>query len=96
MTDTQRRAVAAGFLHALQSSPDVYQEWSGIAKDNYAAIGALVQKTMGLSQAPTQQDIVAMAQYVDSNLQDHVDDIKAEHDDAPHHVGFMAMMQQNS
>ena len=94
MTDTQRRAIAAGFLHALQTSPDVYQEWSGIAKDDYAAIGALVQKTMGLSQAPTQDDIVAMAQYVDSNLQEHVASIKAEHDDAPHHVGFLAMTQQ--
>ncbi len=96
MTTTQRRAVAAGFLHALQTSPDVYQEWSGIAKDDYAAIGALVQKTMGLSAAPTQDDIVAMAQYIDSNLQQHVDAIKAQHLDAPHHVGFMAMMQQNS
>jgi hypothetical protein len=96
MTDTQRRAIAAGFLHALQASPDVYQEWSGIAKDDYGAIGALVQKTMGLSQAPNRDDITAMAQYVDSHLQEHVANIKAEHDDAPHHVGFMAMMQQNS
>lgn len=96
MTDTQRRATAAGFLHALQTSPDVYQEWSGIAKDNYAAIGALVQKTMGLSQAPSQADIEAMAQYIDAQLSQHVDAIKAQHDDAPHHVGFIAMMQQNS
>lgn len=96
MTDTQRRAVAAGFLHALQTSPDVYQEWSGIAKDNYAAIGALVQKTIGLSQAPSRDDIVAMAQYIDSHLQEHVTAIQAQHDDAPHHVGFMVLMQQNS
>lgn len=96
MTDTQRRAIAAGFLHALQTSPDVYQEWSGIAKDNYAAIGALVQKTLGLSQTPTTEDLHAMAQYVDAHLNDTVAAIKAEHDDAPHHVGFMTMMQQNS
>ncbi len=96
MTDTQRRATAAGFLHALQTSPDVYQEWSGIAKDDYAAIGALVQKTVGLSQAPSQADIIAMAQYVDSQLQENVGKIKAAHDDAPQHVGFIALMQQKS
>lgn len=95
MNDTQRRATAAGFLHALQTSPDVYQEWSGIAKDDYAAIGALVQKTMGLSQAPSQADIVAMAQYIDAHLQDQVQKIKDEHDDAPHHVGFIGLMQQS-
>lgn len=96
MTDTQRRAVAAGFLHALQASPDVYQEWNGIAKDNYAAIGTLIQKTVGLAQAPSAADIQAMAQYVDAHLQQHVEAIRAEHDDAPHHVGFIGLMQQNS
>ena len=95
MTDTQRRAVAAGFLHALQSSPEVYNEWSGIKKDDYGAIGALIQKTVGLAQQPTQDDIHAMAKYIDSHLQEHVAAIKAEHDDAPRHVGFVAAMQQS-
>ncbi len=96
MNDSQRRAVAAGFLHALQTTPDLYQEWSGIAKDDYSAIGALIQKSMGLSEAPTRDDITAMAQYIDAHLQDHVEAIKAQHDEPSHHVGYIALMQQNS
>ena len=95
MNETQRRAVAVGFLHALQTTPDVYNEWIAIPKDDDAAIGALIQKTMSLSAAPDADDIHAMAKYIDSHLQQHVDAIKADHDDAPHHVGFVFMTQQN-
>ncbi len=96
MTDTQHRAIAAGFLHALHTTPALFAEWNTIPKDNASAIGALIQKTMGLSQAPTTADIQAMAKYIDAQLQSQVDSIKSLHADAPHNVGFLILMQQNS
>jgi hypothetical protein len=43
MTDVQRRATAAGFLHVLHTSPEVFNEWNPIKKDDYAALGKLIQ-----------------------------------------------------
>ena len=96
MTETQQRAIAAGFLHALETSPDLYHEWQAIAKDNLDAIGALVQKTMGLQTAPTKSDLDAMANYVDAALKSNVASIQAANANAPRHVGFIVfLMQQN-
>jgi len=96
MTDVQRRATAAGFLHALQTTPELYTEWNAISKTDYAAIGALIQKTMGLAQAPSVEDLHAMAQYIDAHLGAQVSAIQAANADAPSHVGFITGMQQNS
>ncbi len=95
MTDVQQRATAAGFLHALHTTPALYTEWNAIAKDNYAAIGALIQKTMGLAQAPSKDDLTAMATYIDAHLGDEVTALRASKPEAPAHVGFIAVMQQN-
>lgn len=95
MTETQQRAVAAGFLHALQSSPDLYAQWQGIAKDDFVAIGSLVQKTLGLHESPTKADLHAMASYVDANLKDQVAIVQAANENAPRHVGFIVLMQQS-
>jgi hypothetical protein len=95
MTDSQRKAVAAGFLHALSVDQDVAKEWMATKKDDHAAVGALIQKTMGLATAPSTDDINAMAQYVDSHLKDHTEKIAQAHPGAAHAVGFIAIMQQN-
>jgi hypothetical protein len=95
MTDVQRRATAAGFLHVLLSSPEVYNEWKPIKKDDYAALGKLIQKTVGLHETPSAEDIHAMASYVDVHLKTEAASFHQAHPDAPHHVGAFAMMQQD-
>lgn len=95
MTDVQQRAVAAGFLHALQTTPALFKEWNAIAKDDNVAIGALIQKTMGLTQAPSKDDLHAMAAYIDSNLGDQVQALRQTHPETPAHVGVVTLMQQN-
>ena len=96
MTETQRHAVAAGFLHVLQTKPDVYAQWMKIAKDDYAGIGKLIQDTMGLAQAPGKDDLTEMANYVDAHLQTQVGQIQAADANAPRHVGFFVLMNQDS
>jgi hypothetical protein len=95
MTEVQRRATAAGFLHALHSSPEVFKEWHPIKKDDYSALGKLIQKTVGLSEAPSKDDIHAMATYIDGHMKDEADKFAASHADAAHHVGVIALMQQS-
>jgi len=96
MTDVQQRATAAGFLHALQTTPALFNEWNAISKDDDAAIGALIQKTMGLSSAPTKADLHAMAAYIDAHLGEQVTALRQSNPQAPSHVGEIFMMQQNS
>lgn len=94
MNDVQQRATAAGFIHALHTSPELFKEWMG-TKDDDAAIGRLVQKTLGLAQAPDKQDLHAMAAYVDAHLKDDVAEFHAAHPSAPHHVGMLFLTQQS-
>ncbi|MGA7571403.1 MAG: hypothetical protein WBG27_04175 [Candidatus Aquilonibacter sp.] len=95
MNDVQQRAAAAGFIHALHTSPELFNEWMGTKKDDDVAIGKLVQKTLGLAQAPDKQDLHAMATYIDAHLKDEVTKFHAAHPTAPHHVGIAFLMQQS-
>ena len=93
MNDVARRAVAAGFLHALQTTPALFDEWMKIAKDDTAAIGALVARTLGLAQVPTADDLHAMAHHVDAHLSGMVAEIQAANAGTPKTVGFIFVMQ---
>ena len=95
MTETQHKAVVAGFFHALKTSPDVFAEWMKTKKDDHHAIGALVQKTLGLASAPSSSDIDAMAKHADAHLQPQIAEIKKEHEGVPSHVGMFAVTQQS-
>jgi hypothetical protein len=95
MNDIQQRATAAGFLHALHTSPEVYKEWSDAKQDDHAAVGKLVQKTVGLADAPGKSDLEAMAKYIDGHLKTEVGAFHAAHPAAPHHVGAVFLMQQS-
>jgi hypothetical protein len=95
MTEVQQRATAAGFLHVLHTSPEVFNEWNPIKKDDYAALGKLIQKTVGLHETPSAQDIHAMASYIDAHLKDEAAKFHQAHADVAHHVGSVAMMQQS-
>ncbi len=96
MTESQRHAVAAGFLHILHVHRDVYDKWIRIPKDDYAAIGKLIKEEMNLATAPDQADLHVMATYVDQHLKDQTSAIQAANANAPRHVGMIALMQQNS
>jgi hypothetical protein len=95
MTEIQQRATAAGFLHALHTSPELFKEWSNVKKDDYAELGRLIQKTVGLSAAPTSADIHAMAAYIDGHLQKESSAFHEAHPEVSHNVGTIAMMQQS-
>ncbi|GAC1392919.1 MAG: hypothetical protein NVSMB31_11620 [Vulcanimicrobiaceae bacterium] len=92
MTEVQRRAAVAGFIHALKTSPDVLKEWVATPKHDDKAIGALIQKTLGLAQAPNRADIEAMEKHADEALEPHV---KAAQESAgvPRSVGFFLATQ---
>lgn len=95
MTESQRHAVAAGFLHILQTHHEVYERWVKIPKDDDAAIGKLIQDEMGLAKAPDKADLHAMATYIDSHLHDQVEKIQAANTNAPKHVGLIMATQQS-
>jgi 23S rRNA maturation-related 3'-5' exoribonuclease YhaM len=95
MTEVQRQATAAGFLHALHKSPEVFKEWTAAKKDDYATLGKLIQKSVGLAETPSVDDIHAMAKHVDANLKDEAAAFHAAHPQAEHLVGSIAFMQQS-
>jgi 23S rRNA maturation-related 3'-5' exoribonuclease YhaM len=95
MTDVQRQATAAGFLHVLRKSPDVFKEWNAAKKDDYGTLGKLIQKSVGLAETPNSADIHAMAKYVDKDLKTEADAFAKAHPNAEHHVGGIALMQQS-
>jgi hypothetical protein len=95
MTNVQHHATAAGFLHVLHTSPEVFKEWNAVKKDDYAALGKLIQKTVGLAETPSTADIHAMATYIDGSLKEEAGKFHQAHADVPHHVGSIAMMQQS-
>jgi hypothetical protein len=94
MNDVQQRAAAAGFLHALRTTPALYDEWKAMNKSDAPSIGQLVQKTLGLVQTPTKDDLQAMATHIDRHLREQVAEIQTADASSPRHVGFILIMQQ--
>lgn len=67
MNPTQQIAVAAGFLQALHASEPVLDSWSTLAAvSNWAGVCELIQETLGLTEAPTEDDLAAMRAYVNA------------------------------
>lgn len=96
MTKEQHEGVVAGFLHLLDRSDSVRASWLQTIQENAQkpsperseALAALVQKTLGLAQAPTADDMQHMLAHANNVLQDRVSAIKA-HADVPRTVGNM-------
>jgi len=76
MNDVQRQAAAMGFIHALKQSEELRKELVRAYKENLAAVGRLVQKTLGLQSPPSAADLEAMRAYAATALMPHVTDIK--------------------
>ena len=94
MTPEQHEGVVAGFLHLLDRSDAVRKEWLDTVQQNAqkpldqrsAALAALVQKTLGLAQAPSADDMQKMLAHANTVLADRVASIKS-HGDVPRTVG---------
>ena len=95
MTEVQIRAVAAGFLHALHTTPDLYAEWTKTPKSDYEQVGKLIKKTVGLAEQPTKVDLEALARYIDTYLKSEADAFHQAHQDAPHQVGESVFAKQD-
>ena len=93
MTTVQQQAVAAGFLHALGASPDLYNDLEKIPKHDADAIGAFIAKTLGLAQAPSVSDLTAMAAYANASLQEQAQKIAPLAASESTSVGMMFFMQ---
>lgn len=96
MTPEQQEGIVAGFLHVLDRSDSVRREWLGVveanatksAEDRAEALGTLVQKTLGLAQAPTADDMTQMVGHANRALAERVAQVRA-HDDVPRTVAVM-------
>lgn len=95
MMQSQQHAVAAGFIHILQTHHEVYERWIIVPKDDFAAIGKLIQDEVGLATAPDEPDLRAMAAYIDAHLKEQTQAIQSANSDAPKHIGFAALTQQS-
>jgi hypothetical protein len=95
MNQHQRRGVVAGFFHVLQTTPEVFKEWMETPKDDPKAVGELVQRTLGLSQCPSSDDLNKMAAYADKELKPQIERLQRDHEGVPTHAGtFFATQQQ--
>ena len=95
MTESQHKGVVAGFLHVLKTSPDVFNDWMKTPKDDHQAVGALVQRTLGLAAAPSRSDMEAMAKHADEALKPQITELKEKHEGVPTHVGMFFASQQS-
>lgn len=88
MTDSQRHAVAAGFVHILAKHANVYERYSKV-RGNPAAMGKLIQEEMALAHAPDEADLRAMETYIDEDLKEQTEAIRRANQNAPRQVGFV-------
>jgi hypothetical protein len=83
MNEIQRKAAAAGFIHALRESPEVRDEWVTIRKNNDWKNGAsteslrvLVHKTLGLAETPSEKDLEAMRKHSQDRLMPQLNELQ--------------------
>jgi hypothetical protein len=86
MNDVQIRAIAAGFIHAMQTTPELFTEWNQMDKTP-ANIGPLIQRTLNLATVPTADDLTKLAAYVDEHLSDQFAQLRAAHPEIHPHCG---------
>ena len=86
MTDTQQRAVVAGFLHVLTNSPEVYAQFQKV-QSNPTEVGKFIAQTMNLKDHPSADDLKKMAKYADAQLAPHVEKLNTMQGGVPKQVG---------
>jgi hypothetical protein len=69
MNEIQQKAAVAGFIHALRHSPAVRDEWFEIRKTrDWTSLRGLIGRTVGLAQAPTEEELNAMSRHAQAHL----------------------------
>lgn len=71
MDEIAQHGVVAGFLHVLSTHPEVFAGWQQCER-NHGAIGAFVQKTMGLASPPSAQELESMSKYSQQSLKPQI------------------------
>lgn len=92
MATTKQKAIAAGFLHALQD-PEVLKKWQE-AKNNSLKLRTLIKDTLGLAELPSEDDLNAMRGHAEAALQEEHRKLTEACKDAPHVVGEGFMVQE--
>lgn len=78
MEDIQRKAAAAGFLHALKESRDVRDQWvTYFATKDWAGVRGLIGRTLGLARTPSEEDLAAMRIHTEDRLLPQRDELAA-------------------
>jgi hypothetical protein len=86
MTPDQHQSAAEKLVNAVKNNVNgAYDEWtsSGDAFKSADARAAFVQKHAGLSETPTQDDLDAIQQHVDTSLRADVAQIQQQHRGSP-------------
>jgi hypothetical protein len=94
VNNQQIKNVAAGFLHALQTSPETYAQWAAIEPNDTAKYASTIQNAMHLATAPTASDMEAMDGYLHDHLQDELKGFVAKHE-LPPRTRLLCMLKQN-
>jgi hypothetical protein len=94
VNNDQIKSVAVGFLHALQSTPAVYQEWIAADPGDTAKYASIVQNAMHLAAAPTQADLEAMDAYLHDHLQEQLKAFVTTHP-LPPRTRMMCLLSQS-
>ncbi len=92
MATSKQKAIAAGFLHALQN-PEVLAKWQS-AKGDSLKLRTLIKDTLGLAELPSEADLDAMRSHADEALQDEHQRLLEKQPNAPHVVGNGFTVQQ--
>ena len=92
MNETQQRAIVAGFMHVVTTSPALFAEWQRV-QQKPGDVGAFIAKTMNLKDAPTAADLRAMAGYADEQLGSHVEKLNSLSSGPPKQVGEVFGLQ---
>lgn len=92
MATTKHKAIAAGFLHALQD-PEVLKKWQE-AKGDSLKLRTLIKETLGLAELPSEADLDAMRGHAEESLQNEHKSLVAKQPNAPHVVGNGFMVQK--
>ncbi len=92
MATSKQKAIAAGFLHAMQD-PEILQKWQA-AKNDSMKLRALIKDTLGLAELPSEADLDQMRAHAEQALQSEHQTLLSKQANAPHVVGNGFTVQQ--
>ncbi|MDE2570930.1 MAG: hypothetical protein KGM44_00215 [bacterium] len=86
MTNDELHELATRYLGHLMTNPQARAEYTAVDKSDYSAIAQLVQKHLGLPQAPTKDDVRGMLQHGEELVKPLLDAMKQH---SPEHYEMM-------